>query len=104
MQMRTGQLEVTANLPSQGPDTASPNFQAPQDLSAIHHMQASRGIEIIDQNRRIVSDQALFEPPLNRAYFTGGAQVEFPGIQLRAIAWRQVRARSKFWESAVIPS
>ena len=83
MQMRTGQLEVAANLPSQGPDTASPNFQAPQDLSAIHHMQASRGVEIIDQNRRIVSDQALFEPQLNRAYFTGGAQVEFPGIQLK---------------------
>jgi lipopolysaccharide export system protein LptA len=83
MQMRTGQLEVTANLPSQGPDTASPNFQAPQDLSAIHNMQASRGVEIIDQNRRIVSDQALFEPPFNRAYFTGGAQVEFPGIQLK---------------------
>lgn len=82
MQMRAGLLEVAANLPSQGRDTASPNFQAPQDLSAIRHMQASRGVEIMDQNRRIVSDQALFEPQLNRAYFMGGAQVDFPGIQL----------------------
>ena len=82
MQMRAGKLDVEVSLPSQETKKPSPSYQVPQDFSAIRHLLASKGVEIIDQNRRIISDQALFAPKLNQAHFDGGAKLEFPGIQL----------------------
>ena len=82
MQMLAGWLQAHVNLPSQDAQTTSNAFQAPQDFSAIQTLQASRGVEIIDRNRRIVSQEAVFEPQLNQAQFSGRSQLEFPGIQL----------------------